>query len=292
MAASGTSGAGRSATTNLLGSEVMGSVSAYKVGGVHRHTPGDRAGPAVGPARTGAGLEATISFTPMLAPMPRGILATCTARPATGSRARPTLRDALAARLRRRAVRPPAARRAVARTPPPPPARTRAHLQVVGRPDSGRASWSCRAIDNLGKGAAGQAVQNANLMLGLPETAGLTADGSRAVSVTAAAGFRAAGVAAGLKASGDRDVAAGRQRRPVPTPRPPCSPRNRVKAAPVLWTQQVVTGGRVRAVVLNSGGANACTGPAASRHPRAPPSGVAAALADSAPARWRSAPPA
>jgi glutamate N-acetyltransferase/amino-acid N-acetyltransferase len=73
-------------------------------------------------------------------------------------------------------------------------------------------------------------------------------------------GFRAAGVAAGLKDSRARDVAV------VVNDGPSCAAAgvftaNRVQAAPVLWTRQVVSGGRVRAVVLNSGGANACTGP-------------------------------
>jgi len=81
------------------------------------------------------------------------------------------------------------------------------------------------------------------------------------VSVTAAAGFRAAGVAAGLKGSGRPDVAL------VVNDGPDWAAagvftRNRVQAAPVLWSRQVLRGGSVRAVVLNSGGANACTGPA------------------------------
>ena len=81
------------------------------------------------------------------------------------------------------------------------------------------------------------------------------------MTVTAAKGFRAAGVAAGLKASGNRDVAV------VVNDGPDWSAAgvvtsNRVKAAPVLWTEQVLTSGRLRAVVLNAGGANACTGPA------------------------------
>jgi glutamate N-acetyltransferase / amino-acid N-acetyltransferase len=81
------------------------------------------------------------------------------------------------------------------------------------------------------------------------------------VSVTAPAGFRAAGVAAGIKESGLPDVAV------VVNDGPSAAAAgvftaNRVKAAPVLWTQQVIRGGRVRAAVLNSGGANACTGPA------------------------------
>ena len=80
------------------------------------------------------------------------------------------------------------------------------------------------------------------------------------MSVTAPLGFRAAGVAAGLKTSGERDVAVVINDGPSRAAAAVFT-RNRVKAAPVLWTQQVVAGGRVRAVALNSGGANACTGP-------------------------------
>jgi glutamate N-acetyltransferase/amino-acid N-acetyltransferase len=80
------------------------------------------------------------------------------------------------------------------------------------------------------------------------------------VSVTAAQGFRAAGVAAGLKASGGPDVALVVNDGPTDAAAAVFT-SNRVKAAPVLWTQQVLAGGRLRAVVLNSGGANACTGP-------------------------------
>ena len=80
------------------------------------------------------------------------------------------------------------------------------------------------------------------------------------MSVTAPLGFRAAGVAAGLKSSGERDVAVVLNDGPSQAAAAVFT-RNRVKAAPVLWTQQVLRGGRVRAVALNSGGANACTGP-------------------------------
>jgi glutamate N-acetyltransferase/amino-acid N-acetyltransferase len=80
------------------------------------------------------------------------------------------------------------------------------------------------------------------------------------VSVTAAQGFRAAGVAAGLKASGDPDVALVVNEGPDDAAAAVFT-SNRVKAAPVLWTQQVIKDGRLSAVVLNSGGANACTGP-------------------------------
>ena len=91
------------------------------------------------------------------------------------------------------------------------------------------------------------------------------------MSVTAATGFRAAGVAAGIKESGNPDVAV------VINDGPSAAAAgvftgNRVKAAPVLWSQQVLAGGRVKAVVLNSGGANACTGPAGSRTPTRRPS--------------------
>jgi glutamate N-acetyltransferase/amino-acid N-acetyltransferase len=81
------------------------------------------------------------------------------------------------------------------------------------------------------------------------------------VSVTSAAGFRAAGVTAGLKESGQPDLAVVVNDGPSDAAAGVFT-SNRVKAAPVLWTEQVVKGGRVRAAVLNSGGANACTGPA------------------------------
>jgi glutamate N-acetyltransferase / amino-acid N-acetyltransferase len=81
------------------------------------------------------------------------------------------------------------------------------------------------------------------------------------VTVTAPRGFRAAGVAAGLKASGGLDVALVVNDGPS-TAAAGVVTRNRVQAAPVLWTAQVLKAGSLRAVLLNSGGANACTGPA------------------------------
>jgi glutamate N-acetyltransferase / amino-acid N-acetyltransferase len=80
------------------------------------------------------------------------------------------------------------------------------------------------------------------------------------VTVTVAQGFRAAGVAAGLKASGDPDVALVVNDGPSDVAAAVFT-SNRVKAAPVLWSEAVIKDGRLRAVVLNSGGANACTGP-------------------------------
>jgi len=101
------------------------------------------------------------------------------------------------------------------------------------------------------------------------------------MSVTAPAGFRAAGVAAGLKPSGGRDVAVVINDGPSRAAAGVFT-ANRVKAAPVLWTQQVVSGGRVRAVLLNSGGANACTGPLGFADTHLSAERLAAGLSDSA----------
>ena len=103
------------------------------------------------------------------------------------------------------------------------------------------------------------------------------------MSVTAPLGFRAAGVAAGLKTSGERDVAVVINDGPSRAAAAVFT-RNRVKAAPVLWTQQVVAGGRVRAVALNSGGANACTGPLGFQDTHATAERLAQTLGTGAPA--------
>jgi glutamate N-acetyltransferase/amino-acid N-acetyltransferase len=100
------------------------------------------------------------------------------------------------------------------------------------------------------------------------------------MSVTAAQGFRAAGVVAGLKTSGDRDVAVVINDGPSRAAAAVFT-SNRVQAAPVKWTRQVVSGGRVRAVVLNSGGANACTGPGGFQDTHATAERLAADLDDS-----------
>jgi glutamate N-acetyltransferase/amino-acid N-acetyltransferase len=99
--------------------------------------------------------------------------------------------------------------------------------------------------------------------------------------VTAPLGFRAAGVAAGLKESGERDVAVVINDGPSRAAAAVFT-RNRIQAAPVTWTRQVVSGGRVRAVVLNSGGANACTGPKGFQDTHATAEHLASALQDSA----------
>jgi glutamate N-acetyltransferase/amino-acid N-acetyltransferase len=101
------------------------------------------------------------------------------------------------------------------------------------------------------------------------------------MSVTAPLGFRAAGVVAGLKQSGERDVAVVINDGPSRAAAAVFT-ANRVQAAPVKWTRQVVSGGRVRAVVLNSGGANACTGPFGFQDTHATAERLAAAIEDSA----------
>jgi glutamate N-acetyltransferase/amino-acid N-acetyltransferase len=101
----------------------------------------------------------------------------------------------------------------------------------------------------------------------------------RAQGVTAPAGFRAAGITAGIKASGAPDLALVFNEGPDHAAAGVLT-RNKVKAAPVLWTQQVLTTGRLRAVILNSGGANACTGPAGFQDTHATAEAVAAALSD------------
>ncbi|WP_369133434.1 N-acetyl-gamma-glutamyl-phosphate reductase [Modestobacter sp. I12A-02662] len=165
VAASGTSGAGKSAKPHLLGSEVMGSVSAYGVGGVHRHTP-----EMVQNLSGAAGRTVRVSFTPTLVPMSRGILATCSAPLAAGTdaaSARAAYEEAYAdepfVHLLPEGEWPTTAQVLGANT---------AALQVAVDPDAGRLVVVA-AVDNLTKGTAGAAIQCANLALGLPETTGL-----------------------------------------------------------------------------------------------------------------------
>ncbi|NEW41628.1 N-acetyl-gamma-glutamyl-phosphate reductase [Nocardia cyriacigeorgica] len=167
VAVSGTSGAGRKLDVGLLGSEVMGSVRAYNIAGAHRHTP-----EIAQNLSAAGGTEVTVSFTPVLAPMPRGILATCTA---------PIRVDAADARA--------VYEKAYAEEP-------FVHLLPEGvLPQTGAVLGSnavalqvavdeaagllvvIGAVDNLTKGTAGAAVQSMNLALGIDETAGLSTVG-------------------------------------------------------------------------------------------------------------------
>jgi len=169
VAASGTSGAGKKALPHLLGSEVMGSVSAYGVGGVHRHTP-----EMIQNLSQAAGRPVGVSFTPTLVPMSRGILATCSAKLAPGV-------DAVAVR---NAYEKAYADEPFVRLLPEGQWPTTAavlgantvQLQVAVDPDAKRLVVIA-AVDNLTKGTAGGALQCANLALGLPETTGLPVGG-------------------------------------------------------------------------------------------------------------------
>lgn len=148
-----------------MASEVTSGVRAYKVGGVHQHTP---------EIEQTIGHGARISFTPMLAPMARGILATVTAPLLQGvdpAAVAQSLHNAYDAETFVRLL---------------PEGQWPATQMTLGT-NSVALQWTydahagrvivCSAIDNLGKGAAGQAIQNANLMLGFPEASGLAVNG-------------------------------------------------------------------------------------------------------------------
>lgn len=166
VAASGPSGAGKSLKPHLLGAELMGSASAYGVGGVHRHTPEILQNLAL----LGAS-EPTLSFTPVLVPMSRGILATCTAPLANPEIGIEQVRTAYAEAY--------AGEEFVHLLPEGQWPQTQAVLgsngvqvQVAVDAAAGRLV-AVAAIDNLTKGTAGGAVQCMNLALGLDETTGL-----------------------------------------------------------------------------------------------------------------------
>ncbi|MGC9499413.1 N-acetyl-gamma-glutamyl-phosphate reductase [Streptomyces sp. WG7] len=169
VAASGTSGAGKAAKPHLLGSEVMGSMSPYGVGGGHRHTP-----EMIQNLGAVAGEPVSVSFTPTLAPMPRGILATCTAKAKPGV----TAESVRAAYEKAFADEPfvhllpegqwPATASVYGSNA--------VQVQVAYDAAAGRII-AISAIDNLAKGTAGGAVQSMNIALGLDETTGLTTIG-------------------------------------------------------------------------------------------------------------------
>ena len=169
VAASGTSGAGRSAKSNLLASAIMGSMSSYKFGGVHQHTP--EIEQCVSQA---TGKEVRISFTPMLAPMVRGILATITVK-LDEFISTDELRSHFAKYYADQAFISILAEGEMPATHSVYGSNS-AHLQVAVDGHTKRAIVSI-AIDNLGKGAAGQAVQNANIMCGLDSSVGLSSQG-------------------------------------------------------------------------------------------------------------------
>jgi len=169
VAASGTTGAGRSAKINLIASEVMGSLTAYKFGGVHQHTPEIEES-----LQRATGSQALISFTPVLAPMPRGILATITMKLSDGVKEE---------EVRRVYEETYSSEPFVTLLPKGNMPKTSAvtgsnmvAMQIAVDSHTNRLIISV-AIDNLVKGAAGQAIQNANLICGFDETLGLTLTG-------------------------------------------------------------------------------------------------------------------
>lgn len=162
VAASGTSGAGRSPSDALLASEVMGSISSYKTGGAHQHIPEIEQ-----TLQKLVGDEVRLSFTPLLAPMSRGIHITLTARlqkPAD-------LHGAFADFYRDEPFVSVLAEYEQPRTASV-LGSNQVQLQALTDQHTNRAVVTL-VLDNLVKGAAGQAIQNANLMFGLPETSGL-----------------------------------------------------------------------------------------------------------------------
>jgi N-acetyl-gamma-glutamyl-phosphate reductase len=165
VAASGTSGAGKSLKPHLMGAEVMGAMSPYGVGGVHRHTPEiEQNLSAV------KGDDVTVSFTPTLAPMPRGILATCTARATAGTTA-----DSVREAWERTYADEPFVHVLPEDQWPSTSSvlgSNAVHIQVALDERVGRVV-AVAAVDNLTKGTGGAAVQCMNIALELPETTGL-----------------------------------------------------------------------------------------------------------------------
>lgn len=169
VAASGASGAGKSPKPHLLGSEVMGSMSPYGVGGGHRHTP-----EIVQNLSAVAGGPVTVSFTPTLAPMPRGILATCTAR------ARPGVTGEAVRAAYEKAFQDEPFVSLLPEGQWPATASvygSNAALLQTAYDEAARRIVVVAAIDNLTKGTAGGAVQSMNVALGLSEELGLSTIG-------------------------------------------------------------------------------------------------------------------
>ena len=169
VAASGTTGAGRSAKVNLSASEVINNLTSYKFGGVHQHTPEiEQLLNKLSDAKV------TISFTPILAPMPRGILATISCK-AIGNMNSTELRNLFLAKYTKTEFIKVLDEGVLPNTS----ALTGSnfvHIQTAIDSHANRIVVSV-ALDNLGKGAAGQAIQNANLLFGFPEESGLTQSG-------------------------------------------------------------------------------------------------------------------
>jgi N-acetyl-gamma-glutamyl-phosphate reductase len=167
VAVSGTSGAGRAAKTDLLGSEVIGSARAYNIAGTHRHTPEIAQG-----LRAVTNRDVTVSFTPVLIPTSRGILATCTAR------TRAPLSQLRAAYEKAYDAEPFIYLMPEGQLPRTGSVIGSNAAQVAVAVDEAAETFvAIAAIDNLVKGTGGAAVQSMNLALGWPETEGLSVVG-------------------------------------------------------------------------------------------------------------------
>ncbi len=174
VAASGTSGAGKAAKINMIGSEVMGSMSPYGVGGGHRHTPEIEQG-----LSNASGLDVKVSFTPTLAPMSRGILTTATAKVSAEIAAMEDPATALREIWEEAYSEEPFVRLLPEGQWPTTKSVQGSNyvaLQIAYDARVNRVIVCC-VIDNLTKGTAGGAVQSMNIALGLPETTGLTFQG-------------------------------------------------------------------------------------------------------------------
>ena len=167
VAVSGASGAGRAAKTDLLGSEVIGSARAYNIAGAHRHTPEIAQG-----LRAVTDRDVTVSFTPVLIPTSRGILATCTAR------TRAPLSQLRAAYEKTYDAEPFIYLMPEGQLPRTGSVIGSNAAQVAVAVDEAAETFvAIAAIDNLVKGTGGAAVQSMNLALGWPETEGLSVVG-------------------------------------------------------------------------------------------------------------------
>jgi len=165
----GPSGAGKSLKTEYLASEIMGSASAYAVGGVHRHTP-----EIIQNLTLAGGEGVTVSFTPMLVPMSRGILATSTAKLTPGTTA-----EQVRAAFETAYGDEPFVHVLPAGSYPRTADTVGANTALIGLAIDEAAGRvvTITAIDNLVKGTAGAAIQSTNIALGLAETAGLNTNG-------------------------------------------------------------------------------------------------------------------
>jgi N-acetyl-gamma-glutamyl-phosphate reductase len=165
----GTSGAGKAAKPELIASEILGSASAYAVGGTHRHTP-----EIIQNLTAAGGAGVTVSFTPMLVPMSRGILATSTAKLAKGATA-----ESVRAAFEEAYANEPFVHLLPAGDFPRTADTVGANTALIGLAVDEAAGRlvTVTAIDNLGKGTAGAAIQSANIALGLPEALGLATNG-------------------------------------------------------------------------------------------------------------------